>query len=95
MITSVVSSAYSGTLWYFKQVHRQKKHIIAAMNRIAQKLNDKWFRFIGVSVIGLMGHEFGMPVSFYRYQLNKILDSLKQTKAIIVDIRNHGAEMMR
>lgn len=26
------------------------------MNRTAQKLNDKWFRFIGVPVIGLMGH---------------------------------------
>lgn len=26
------------------------------MNRTPQKLNDKWFRFIGVPVIGLMGH---------------------------------------
>lgn len=34
--------------------------------------------------------EFGMPVSFYKHQLNKILDSLQQTKSMIVDIRNHG-----
>jgi len=34
--------------------------------------------------------EFGMPVSFYKMQLDKILDSLKDTKGLIIDIRNHG-----
>lgn len=33
---------------------------------------------------------FGMPVSFYRLQLDKIMEALKNTKAMIVDIRNHG-----
>jgi C-terminal processing protease CtpA/Prc len=34
--------------------------------------------------------EFGMPVSFYKMQLDKILDSLKNTRALIIDIRDHG-----
>lgn len=33
--------------------------------------------------------EFGMPISFYRMQMNTVMNALKNTKAIIVDIRNH------
>ncbi|HEX7757427.1 MAG TPA: S41 family peptidase [Niabella sp.] len=33
---------------------------------------------------------FGMPVSFYKMQLDKIIDALKDTKALVMDIRNHG-----
>jgi carboxyl-terminal processing protease len=34
--------------------------------------------------------EFGMPVSFYQLQMKKVMDALKDTKGIIVDIRNHA-----
>jgi C-terminal processing protease CtpA/Prc len=34
--------------------------------------------------------EFPMPVSFYRMQLDKILDTLKNVKALVVDIRDHA-----
>ena len=34
--------------------------------------------------------EFGMPLSFYENQLKKVMGNLKQTKAMIIDIRNHG-----
>ncbi|ULQ54193.1 S41 family peptidase [Flavihumibacter fluvii] len=34
--------------------------------------------------------EFGMPVSFYENQLKKVLDFVKDTKGLIIDIRNHG-----
>lgn len=33
---------------------------------------------------------FGMPVSFYRQQLPGILEKLKDTHGLIIDIRNHG-----
>lgn len=34
--------------------------------------------------------EFGMPLSFYKQQLPAIMEALKGTKAMIVDIRNHS-----
>ncbi|MBZ5855964.1 S41 family peptidase [Flavihumibacter profundi] len=34
--------------------------------------------------------EFGLPLSFYKQQLNVIMESLKDTKGIIIDIRNHA-----
>ncbi len=33
--------------------------------------------------------EFGMPISFYKTQMNTVMTALKNCKAIIVDIRNH------
>lgn len=33
---------------------------------------------------------FGMPLSFYKNQLGRIMDTLKNTRAMIVDIRNHA-----
>jgi carboxyl-terminal processing protease len=33
---------------------------------------------------------FDMPVKFYEQQMNTIMTALKNTKGIIVDIRNHG-----
>ena len=33
---------------------------------------------------------FDMPVNFYEHQMNTIMTALKNTKAIIIDIRNHG-----
>jgi len=33
---------------------------------------------------------FGMPVSFYEMQMDKVMTTLKDTKAIIVDVRNNG-----
>lgn len=33
---------------------------------------------------------FDMPVDFYERQMDKVMNSLKDTKAIIVDIRNNG-----
>lgn len=33
---------------------------------------------------------FDMPVDFYNLQMNKVMNALKDTKGIIVDIRNHG-----
>jgi hypothetical protein len=35
-------------------------------------------------------NEFGMPISFYKMQLDKVIDSLKSTKALIMDIRDHA-----
>jgi C-terminal processing protease CtpA/Prc len=34
--------------------------------------------------------EFGMPLDFYENQLGKIMKELQNTKAMIVDIRNHA-----
>ena len=34
--------------------------------------------------------EFGMPSSFYRQKMEAIMEELKNTKAMIVDIRNHA-----
>lgn len=34
--------------------------------------------------------EFGMPLGFYRQKMPGIMDALKNTKAMIVDIRNHA-----
>ena len=33
---------------------------------------------------------FGMPVDFYKMQMEKVMSALKDTKAIIVDIRDNG-----
>lgn len=33
---------------------------------------------------------FDMPVSFYKMQLDKIIDALKETRALVMDIRDHG-----
>ncbi|WP_300604671.1 S41 family peptidase [Niabella sp.] len=33
---------------------------------------------------------FDLPVSFYRMQLDKIIDALKDTRALVMDIRDHG-----
>ena len=35
-------------------------------------------------------NEFGMPLSFYKMQLDKIIDALKDTKALVMDIRDHA-----
>jgi C-terminal processing protease CtpA/Prc len=34
--------------------------------------------------------EFGMPVGFYRQKMETIMNELKNTRAMIVDIRNHA-----
>jgi carboxyl-terminal processing protease len=34
--------------------------------------------------------EFGMPLSFYQKQVPAILEKLKDTRGLVVDIRNHG-----
>jgi hypothetical protein len=55
-----------------------------------QAVNEKLHYGIMTGNVGYIHlGAFDLPMAFYRQQMDKILDSLKNTKGIIVDIRNH------
>ena len=54
-------------------------------------IDDKFhYGVLGGNIGYIHFGEFGMPLSFYKQKMSAIMSALKNTKAMIVDIRNHA-----
>ena len=64
-----------------------KKHYLPSMVTVDENLH---YGILGGNIGYIHFGECGMPVSFYRQKMGGIMNELKETKAMIVDIRNHA-----
>lgn len=64
-----------------------KQHYLPTLTTVDDKLH---YGILDGNIGYIHFGDFGKPVSFYEQQMNVIMPALKNTKGIIVDIRNHA-----